>query len=217
MERVCALPSSIIEEVVALGLQLLESNQDPARRNAALFFGAAFVFRAVVDAFDIQDGLRNLLNILANAALLRSGGGSNVQGPGSIAVGNRVDRGSAAEVLTSSGKQIAYHTSVALRQYFRAHLLLVVDSLRPFKGHRSGSRSTAYARAGYKPLDLSNEAIESLVTQLQRDRKLGPAFVRCRWTALEKFMNYGGHTTLLELTQVFIYYAVSFTHYSGHI
>lgn len=119
-----------------------------------------------------------------------------------FAIGSRGDRTLAAEVLTSSGKQIAYHTCVALRQYFRAHLLLLVDSLRPIRSHKSGSRSGPSGRATYKPLDISNEAMDAIIIQLQRDRKLGPGFVRARWVPLELFMVYNGHIVLLELTQV---------------
>ncbi|OAE22990.1 hypothetical protein AXG93_1231s1020 [Marchantia polymorpha subsp. ruderalis] len=198
MERVCTLPPSVVQEIVALGLHLLGCPQDPARRNAALFFGSAFVFRAILDAFEAQDGLSKFLNLLRNAAHLRSGGGSS---GGGAAVVSRNDRQLAAEVLTSSGKQIAYHSCVALRQYFRAHLLVLVDSLRPLKGHRGGSRNNSSGRAIYKPADLSNEAMDAIILQLQRDRKLGPSFVKYHWTQLEKFMNYGGHTILLELTQ----------------
>lgn len=187
MERVCTAPVEVVNEVVSLALHLLECAPDPARRNAALFFGAAFVFRVILDTFDAQDGLCKMLNLLRNAAAVRSGGGS--------------DRAASAEVLTSSEKQIAYHTCVALRQYFRAHLLILVDSLRPYKG-RSGLRNITSGRAAYKSLDLSNEAMDALVMQIQRDRKLGPAFVKARWQALEKFMNYAGHIIFLELTQV---------------
>jgi HIV-1 Vpr-binding protein len=202
MERVCTLPPSVVQEIVAVALFLLGCAQDPARRNAALFFGGSFVFRAILDAFDSQDGLRKVLMLLRNAAALRSGGGSGTSSAVAASAGSRSDRSLAAEVLTSSGKQIAYHTCVALRQYFRAHLLLLVDSLRPYRGHRGGSRSGISGRAIYKPLDLSNEAMETIILQLQRDRKLGPAFVRARWAPLEKFMSYGGHTILIELAQV---------------
>ncbi|GKU87561.1 hypothetical protein SLEP1_g1945 [Rubroshorea leprosula] len=189
MERVCALPSDIVHQVVELAIQLLECSQDQARKNAALFFVAAFVFRAVLDAFDALDGLQKLLGLLSDAALVRSGTASL-----------RNDR-SPAEVLTSSEKQIAYHTCVALRQYFRAHLLLLVDSIRPNKSTRGGARNVPSVRAAYKPLDISNEAMDAVFLQLQKDRKLGPAFVRTRWAAVEKFSSCNGHITMLELCQ----------------
>ncbi|XP_027354388.1 DDB1- and CUL4-associated factor homolog 1 isoform X2 [Abrus precatorius] len=199
MERVCALPSDVVYHVVELALQLLECNQDQARKNAALFFAAAFVFRAVLDAFDSQDGLQKLLGLLNDAASVRSGVNSGALGlsnSGSL----RNDR-SSAEVLTSSEKQIAYHTCVALRQYFRAHLLVLVDSIRPNKSNRSAARNIPSVRAVYKPLDISNEAMDAVFLQLQKDRKLGPAFVRTRWLAVEQFLASNGHITMLELCQ----------------
>nr|XP_024375694.1 DDB1- and CUL4-associated factor homolog 1-like isoform X2 [Physcomitrium patens] len=200
MERVCNLPAPVVQDVVALPLYLLSCPQDPARRNAALFFGASFVFRAILEAFDAQDGLRKIVNLLRNTASLRSGGSSN-SGTGAASAGSRDRTVASAEVLTSTGKQIAYHTCVALRQYFRAHLLLLVDSLRPNRGHKSGSRNGPSGKATYKPLDISNEAMDTIIVQLQRDRKLGTAFVRSRWAPLDAFMQYNGHIVLLELTQ----------------
>lgn len=184
MERVCALPSEVVHQVVEVAIQLLECPQDQARKNAALFFSAAFVFRAVIDAFDAQDGLQKILGLLNDAASVRSGVTSG------------------AEVLTSSEKQIAYHTCVALRQYFRAHLLLLIDSIRPNKNNRSVARNNPSLRAAYKPLDISNEAMDAVFLQLQKDRKLGPAFVRNRFPAVDKFLSLNGHVTMLELCQV---------------
>ncbi|XP_043706657.1 DDB1- and CUL4-associated factor homolog 1-like isoform X2 [Telopea speciosissima] len=198
MERVCALPPDIVNQVVELALQLLECQQDQARKNAAVFFAAAFVFRAVVDSFDAQDGLQKFLNLLHGAASVRSGGNS---GPLTLSnLGSLRNDRSPAEVLTASEKQIAYHTCVALRQYFRAHLLLLVDSIRPNK-NRSVTRHIPSSRAAYKPLDISNEAMDAVFLQIQRDRKLGPAFVRACWPSVEKFLASNGHIIMLELCQ----------------
>ncbi|KAL6501850.1 hypothetical protein OROGR_026983 [Orobanche gracilis] len=184
MERVCALPSNIVHQVVELALQLLACPVDhQARKNAALFFAAAFVFRAIIDAFDEHDGLQKLLSLLHDAASVRSGvppGSSN--NAGSL----RNDR-STADVLTS------------LRQYFRAHLLLLVDSIRPNKSIQSAPRNVS--RAGYKPLDISNEAMDTVFRQIQKDRKLGPALAKARWPVIDKFLGSNGHITLLDLCQ----------------
>lgn len=204
MERVCALPSNVVHQVVELALQLLECPQDQARKNAALFFAAAFVFRAVIDAFDAHDGLQKLLDLLRDAASVRSGVPSGtLNNSGSL----RNDR-SPAEVLTSSEKQIAYHTCVALRQYFRAHLLLLVDSIRPNKIIRIATRNISSARAAYKPLDISNEAMDAVFRQIQKDRKLGPAFVRARWPVVDKFLSCNGHVTMLDLCQVWWHFKI---------
>ncbi|KAK9699628.1 hypothetical protein RND81_08G185600 [Saponaria officinalis] len=199
MERVCALPSETIKQVVELGLQLLECPQEQARKNAALFFAAAFVFRAVLDAFDSQNGLQKVLGLLQEAASVRSGvnSGTLAASPSGTLRNDRPN----GDVLTSSEKQIAYHTCVALRQYFRAQLLMLVDTIRPNKSNRSAARHTLSVRAGYKPLDISNEAMDAVFLQIQKDRKLGPALVRAKWTAVDKFLACNGHVTMLELCQ----------------
>ncbi|KAL9227175.1 hypothetical protein vseg_002899 [Gypsophila vaccaria] len=199
MERVCALPSDIIKQVVELGLQLLECPQEQARKNAALFFAAAFVFRAVLDAFDSQNGLQKVLGLLQEAASVRSGvnSGTLAASPSGTLRNDRPN----GDVLTSSEKQIAYHTCVAVRQYFRAQLLMLVDTIRPNKSNKSAARNTLSVRAGYKPLDISNEAIDAVLLQIQKDRKLGPALARAKWTAVDIFLACNGHVTMLELCQ----------------
>ncbi|WOG83067.1 hypothetical protein DCAR_0102241 [Daucus carota subsp. sativus] len=199
MERVCALPSDVVYQLIELALQLLECPQDLARKDAAVFFAAAFVFRAVLDCFDAQDGLQKLLNLLQTATSVRSGVNSGVRG--TSPTGSLRNDQSPSEVLTSSEKQVAYHTGIALKQYFRAHLVLLVDSIRPNKTNRSAARNIPSVRAAYKPLDISNEAMDATFRQIQKDRKLGPAFVRARWPAVDKFLALNGHITMLELCQ----------------
>lgn len=196
MERVCALPSDVVGKVVELALQLLLCPQEQARKNAAIFFAAAFVFRAVLDAFGAQDGLQKMLNLLHGAATVRMGGNSSTP-----VISETVLRNDRAEVLSALEKQIAYHTCVALRQYFRAHLLLLVDSLRPNKSNKTMARNAPSARAAYKPLDISNESMDAVFLQIQRDRKLGHAFVKVRWPPVDKFLANNGHITMLELCQ----------------
>ncbi|KAJ4880582.1 DDB1- and CUL4-associated factor-like protein 1 [Raphanus sativus] len=186
MERVCALPSDLIHQVVKLAIELLDCSQDQARKNSALFFAAAFVFRAILDAFDAHNSLQKLLAILKDAASVRTGANS--------------DR-SAPEVMTSSEKQMAFHTCFALRQYFRAHLLLLVESIRPSRSGRGGVPRVPNIRAAHKPLDISNEAVDAVFLQLQKDRKLGPTFVRTQWPAVNNFLASSGHVTMLELCQ----------------
>lgn len=202
MERVCRLASEVVHQVVELALQLLECPQDQARKNAAVFFASAFVFRAVLDSFDYQEGLQKMLNLLQNAASVRSGNNSSTLAGTSSTTPLRNDR-SPAEVLTTLEKQVAYHTCVAVRQYFRAQLLLLVDSLRPNKSHRSTARNISGTKPVDKPLDVSNEAMEAVFLQIQRDRKVGPAFVRARWSTVDRFLTLNGHVIILELCQVF--------------
>lgn len=210
MERVCALPSGVVHQVVKLAIQLLECSHDQARKNASLFLNAAFVFQAILDSFDSHDGLQKLLGVLHDAASVRSGPNSGVLGLSGVF---RNDR-SPSEVLTSSEKQIAFHTCVALRQYFRAHLLLLVESVRPSKINRALARTAHNIRAPNKPLDISNEAMDAIFVQLQKDRKLGSAFVRAKWLAVERFLSFGGHNIMLELCQVCVSFFFVRSHFS---
>ncbi|KAI3983890.1 hypothetical protein MKX01_011598 [Papaver californicum] len=198
MERVCALSSDVVHQVVELALQLLECPQDQAKKNSAIFFVGAFVFRAILDCFDALDGLQKFLNILNAAVLVEAGGNSGVVGLSSP--GSSQNDQSPAEVLTASEKQVAFHTCVALRQYFRAHLLLFVDSTCPNKNDQTAAHNIPTAVG--KQFDTSNEAMDSVFRQIQHDHKLGPAFVNSCWPFLERFLAYNGHLTLLKLSQV---------------
>lgn len=64
MAMQCALPSHVMDELVGRALSLLTCGYDPARKNVALFFGAAIHFRAVLAVFDRCQGLRRLLDSL---------------------------------------------------------------------------------------------------------------------------------------------------------
>ncbi|KAG9442243.1 hypothetical protein H6P81_018097 [Aristolochia fimbriata] len=170
MKRVCALPSDVVNQMVELALQLLECPQDQARKNAAEFFAAAFVFRAVLDSFDTQGGLKKMLNLLHRAASVGSGNNSGALRSQSNVSTLRNDR-SPAEVMTALEKQIALHTGVALRQYFRAHLLLLKKMLNLL--HRAASVGSGNNSGALRS--------QSNVSTLRNDRS--PAEVM---TALEK-------------------------------
>ncbi|BDA44800.1 probable DDB1- and CUL4-associated factor 1 at C-terminar half [Coccomyxa sp. Obi] len=70
VERVCALPTEVVEELVERALSLLTCGYDPARKNVALFFGAALHFRGILDVFDRAGGLPRLLDAMRTVLLL---------------------------------------------------------------------------------------------------------------------------------------------------
>eukprot|EP00898_Chlorokybus_atmophyticus_P007939 jgi/Chlat1/8146/Chrsp76S07604 len=176
MERICGLPSPVPADVVSAALELLACAHDPARKNAALFFAAAFPFRVVLDAFDAKDGMRQLLNLLRHIALVHDG--------------------------TSAGRQVASHACKAFRQYFRAHFTVLVDSLRTTKEKEKAQQRTKGAgRAVYKPMDIGDEAIAGLLKLVEQDRRVACALAKIKWPTLERFMDYGGPSVLLDLVQ----------------
>ena len=61
-------------QVITAALQHYTSGQDPARKNAAVFFGAALSYRTLLDAFDRAGGLRIVLCALQGSLLMLKGG-----------------------------------------------------------------------------------------------------------------------------------------------
>ena len=121
-----------------------------------MLFVVASVFKIVLDSFDAHDGMQKLLNILHVAASVRSGVNFGALGIylGYTSVNQGNDR-SPAEVLTATA-QVAYHC-VALWQYCRAHLLRLINSIRPSKSISSITLNISSSRTGYKHFDIGNE------------------------------------------------------------
>ena len=62
--KVCMLPPSILSDVVGYTLWLLECSHASGCCHATMFFSISFSFRAVLELFDRQDGLRRLVNLV---------------------------------------------------------------------------------------------------------------------------------------------------------
>ena len=62
-ERVCK-KDALVHAVLMVGLALLKSSLDGARRNAVLLLGEALRFRACLEEFERLEGRRKLLNVL---------------------------------------------------------------------------------------------------------------------------------------------------------
>lgn len=62
--QVCMLPHTILSDVVSYTLWLLECSHASGCCHATMFFSISFSFRAVLELFDKQDGLRRLVNLV---------------------------------------------------------------------------------------------------------------------------------------------------------
>lgn len=58
------LPHSILSDVVSYTLWLLECSHASGCCHATMFFSISFAYRAVLELFDRQDGLRRLVNLV---------------------------------------------------------------------------------------------------------------------------------------------------------
>ncbi|TTC88577.1 DDB1- and CUL4-associated factor 1 [Bagarius yarrelli] len=111
MERVCMLPHSLLAEVVSYTLWLLECSHASGCCHATMFFSICFSFRAVLELFDNQDGLRRLVNLISTLEIL------NPEDQGALLSDDEI----------FSSRQTAKHTCMALRRYFEAHLAIKVE------------------------------------------------------------------------------------------
>ena len=62
MFQVSLLPNHVLSDLVKYALWLLECSHDFSRCHATLFFSLTCSFRAVLELFDSNDGLRKLVN-----------------------------------------------------------------------------------------------------------------------------------------------------------
>ena len=62
MFQVSLLPNPVLSDLVKYALWLLECSHDSNRCHATLFFSLTCSFRAVLELFDSNDGLRKLVN-----------------------------------------------------------------------------------------------------------------------------------------------------------
>eukprot|EP00899_Mesostigma_viride_P002695 jgi/Mesvir1/12426/Mv00591-RA.2 len=175
MERVCMLPAPLCGEMVSAALTVLACPQDPARKNILQFFTSAFPFRPLLESFDEQDGLRKLMNALRQATHF----------------GVRPE-------MTSSERQLMFYGCRAVRQYLRVHLVLLIESLRP---SRKGASKAALGGKAYRPVDVSNEAVDGAIKAAETDRRLAVPLLRARWPVMDRFLEVGGHSLMLEMTQ----------------
>ena len=71
--QVSLLPHPVLSDMVKYALWLLECSHDSGRCHATLFFSLTCSFRAVLELFDSNDGLRKLVNqVICESYLLFS-------------------------------------------------------------------------------------------------------------------------------------------------
>lgn len=65
MERICSMPRPLISNLVRYALWILGRCHDSSKCHATMFFSLSFQFKAILDEFDSQDGLRKLYNVVS--------------------------------------------------------------------------------------------------------------------------------------------------------
>ncbi|CAG11289.1 unnamed protein product, partial [Tetraodon nigroviridis] len=146
MERVCMLPHAILSDVVGYTLWLLECSHASGCCHATMFFSISFSFRAVLELFDKQDGLRRLVNLISTLEIL------NPEDQGALLSDDEI----------FSSRQTAKHTCMALRRYFEAHLAIKVEQVKQSLQRTEGG-APIHSQPYYKAVSYSREQVVEMM------------------------------------------------------
>uniref|UniRef100_A0A3Q4HTV4 DDB1- and CUL4-associated factor 1 n=1 Tax=Neolamprologus brichardi TaxID=32507 RepID=A0A3Q4HTV4_NEOBR len=180
MERVCMLPHSILSDVVGYTLWLLECSHASGCCHATMFFSISFSFRAVLELFDRQDGLRRLVNLISTLEIL------NPEDQGALLSDDEI----------FSSRQTAKHTCMALRRYFEAHLAIKVEQVKQSLQRTEGG-APIHSQPYYKAVSYSREQVVEMMEFLIEH---GPP--RLYWEPAEVFHKLSCVQLLLQLISI---------------
>uniref|UniRef100_A0A672HPT7 DDB1- and CUL4-associated factor 1 n=1 Tax=Salarias fasciatus TaxID=181472 RepID=A0A672HPT7_SALFA len=180
MERVCMLPHSILSDVVGYTLWLLECSHASGCCHATMFFSISFSFRAVLELFDKQDGLRRLVNLVSTLEIL------NPEDQGALLSDDEI----------FSSRQTAKHTCMALRRYFEAHLAIKVEQVKQSLQRTEGG-APIHSQPYYKAVSYSREQVVEMMEFLI---EYGP--LRLYWEPAEVFHKLSCVQLLLQLISI---------------
>uniref|UniRef100_UPI0037E818D7 DDB1- and CUL4-associated factor 1-like n=1 Tax=Semicossyphus pulcher TaxID=241346 RepID=UPI0037E818D7 len=142
LERVCTLQDGVLSDMVSYALWLLESSHASGVCHATFFFSISFYFRAMLQLFDEQDGLRRLVNLMSTLEILDIEHRTSILG----------------DDFTFSSRQTAKHTCMALRRYFEAHLAVKAEQVKQSL-HTSDGGTIVPQQPFYKAYTYTREQV----------------------------------------------------------
>ncbi|XP_035518554.1 DDB1- and CUL4-associated factor 1-like [Morone saxatilis] len=177
MERVCTLADGVLSDMVSYALWLLESSHASGVCHATMFFSISFSFRAVLQLFDQQDGLRRLVNLISTLGIL------NTDSEVSIMSDDQV----------FSSRQTAKHTCMALRRFFEAHLAVKAEQVKQSL-HSSDGGTVVPQQPFYKAYTYTREQVIEMMEFLI---ECGPP--QLHWEPVEVFYKLSCVPLMLQL------------------
>uniref|UniRef100_A0A672Z847 DDB1- and CUL4-associated factor 1 n=1 Tax=Sphaeramia orbicularis TaxID=375764 RepID=A0A672Z847_9TELE len=177
MERVCTLPDGVLSDMVSYALWLLESSHASGVCHATMFFSISFSFRAVLQLFDHQDGLRRLVNLISTLEILNTEMNAVVMSDDQI----------------FSSRQTAKHTCMALRRYFEAHLAVKAEQVKQSL-HTSEGGTIVPQQPFYKAYTYTREQVVETIEFLIEG---GPP--QLHWEPVEVFYKLSCVPLILQL------------------
>ncbi|KAK6318699.1 hypothetical protein J4Q44_G00099100 [Coregonus suidteri] len=180
MERVCMLADGVLSDMVGYALWLLECSHASGCCHATMFFSISFSFRAILQLFDHQDGLRRLVNLISTLEIL------NTEDQGAMLSDDQV----------FSSRQTAKHTCMALRRYFEAHLAVRVEQVKQSL-HRTEGGAQVHPQPYYKSCSYSHEQVVEMMEFLI---ECGP--VQLHWEPVDLFQKLSCIPLMLQLISI---------------
>nr|XP_046241098.1 LOW QUALITY PROTEIN: DDB1- and CUL4-associated factor 1-like [Scatophagus argus] len=177
MERVCTLPDGVLSDTVSYALWLLESSHASGICHATMFFSISFSFRAVLQLFDHQDGLRRLVNLVSTLEILNT----------------EVEASRMSDDQVFSSRQTAKHTCMALRRYFEAHLGVKAEQVKQSL-HSSDGGAVVPTQPFYKAYAYTREQVIEMMEFLI---ECGPP--QLHWEPVEVFYKLSCVPLMLQL------------------
>ena len=142
-----------------------------------MFFGLVFKFRAILDRFDRQDGLRKLVNVMSTMSILQ----------------DLMEDDAPEDPNESMMWQTVKHVCLTVKNYFEAHLAIRANA----QSYQRVQSSSHTATPCYKPLNVSSESIDSNIESLLENLPL-----RARWEPVENFLKLKGVTFFVQVIAV---------------
>lgn len=198
MEYICLQPKSLLNDLVNYAIWLLECSHGSSRCHSTNFFSVSFAFRAILDLFDSQDGLRRLFNVLFMLNFFDE------------------EESDATDDELLLKQQTARHVCVALRKYFETHLLIECEQLRrsAIAKHHHLANNTHIMQCinklnigsipTYKAIKYTPETIAEFIEALL---ELMP--LRKTWKPVEELISLGGVKLFLNMIFVSEYWSFS--------
>uniref|UniRef100_A0A8K9VBI6 DDB1- and CUL4-associated factor 1 n=1 Tax=Oncorhynchus mykiss TaxID=8022 RepID=A0A8K9VBI6_ONCMY len=180
MERVCMLPDSVLSDMVGYALWLLECSHASGCCHTTIFFSISFSFRAILQLFDHQDGLRRLVNLISTLEIL------NPEDQGAMLSDDQV----------FSSRQTAKHTCMCLRRYFEAHLAVKVEQVKQSLQRTEGG-AQVHPQPYYKSCSYSHEQVVDMMDFLI---DCGPT--QLHWEPVEVFHKLSCVPLVLQLISI---------------
>ncbi|XP_030566338.1 protein mahjong isoform X1 [Drosophila novamexicana] len=183
MERICSMPRPLISNLVRYALWILGRCHDSSKCHATMFFSLSFQFKAILDEFDSQDGLRKLYNVISVLKILDPSH-------------NDSDNGSDInEDVECASRQMVRHVCIAMKRYMEAHFFYKYNNFLCQHYATSSSSSTHYF--SQQPTVAAKLTFDQLHEQLRTLQE--HTSVRGHWEPVDQLMKLGGITLLLRI------------------